>query len=176
MSRVVGVLAEFTSEETLMEAARKVREEGYRRWDCHTPYPVHGLDQAMGVRHTVLPWLVMGGGLTGAACGMLMQWWMNAVDYPIMVSGKPLWSIPAFIPVTFECTVLFAALTSFFGMLALNGLPKFYQPLFRSQRFKRATSDRFFVYIEGSDAKCESENTPRFLESVGSTHVEVLHE
>ncbi len=130
----------------------------------------------MGVRHTFLPWIVMAAGVTGAATGLLMQWWMNAYDYPVLVSGKPMWSIPASIPITFEVAVLFSAFAAFFGMLGLNGLPRFYRSLFRSERFKRATQDRFFIYVEGTDAKCDRLNTSRFLESLGSSHVEVLDE
>ena len=174
--RPAGVLAEFKSDGQLIEAARRVRDAGYRRWDCHTPYPVHGLDAAMGIKHTVLPWFVAAAGLTGASVGLLLQWWTNTVDYPFIISGKPLWSLPAHVPVIFELTVLFAAFASFFGMLALNGLPRFYRPVFRSERFRRATQDRFFIFVEESDAQFDGVRTTELLISAGSTNVEVLEE
>src|SRR5262245_55669026 len=115
--RLWGLLAEFDSPQGLVQAAARVRDAGYTKWDAHTPFPVHGLDDAMGVKPTRLPFLVLGAGMIGAASGLLMQWWMNAVDYPLIISGKPFNSIPADIPVTFELTVLLASLTAFLGML-----------------------------------------------------------
>ncbi len=122
-----GILAEFADPDTLVSAARSVREAGLKRWDSHSPFPVHGIDGAMGIRPTILPWLVLGAGITGALVALLMQWWTNTVDYPMNISGKPLFSLPANIPVTFELIILFSALTAFFGVLVLNGLPRFNQ-------------------------------------------------
>ena len=124
-----GILAEFADPGTLVSAARSVREAGLKRWDSYSPFPVHGIEGAMGIRPTVLPWLVLGAGITGGAVALLMQWWTNAVNYPLNISGKPLFSLPANIPVTFELIILFSALTAFFGVLALNGLPRFNNPL-----------------------------------------------
>ncbi|MEM7166515.1 MAG: DUF3341 domain-containing protein [Planctomycetota bacterium] len=166
-----GLLAEFKSEEEIMAAAKEVNAAGFRKWDCHVPHPVHGLDKAMGVKATILPWLVLAGGLTGATLGYTMQYWMNAVDYPFLISGKPLHSGPSMIPVTFEVTILFSAFTAFFGNFALNGLPRFFNPLFRSDRFRRATNDRFFVAIETADPQY-SAKTRDFLQSLGASHVE----
>ncbi|MEC9476004.1 MAG: DUF3341 domain-containing protein [Planctomycetota bacterium] len=174
--RPVLMLAEFETADLLMEAATGVRDQGFRLWDCHTPYPVHGLDQAMGIRPTLLPWLVFGGGATGFTGGLLMQAWMNAVDYPFLISGKPFWSIPASIPVAFELTILLSAFGAFGGMLLLNGLPRFYRPHFRSDRFRRATADRFFISIDGRDRQFDVQANSELLTGLGATAVEVIEE
>jgi hypothetical protein len=176
MSKLFGVLGEFESTGQLLEAARAVRDAGYTRWDCHSPFPVHGLDRAMGLRDTRLPWIVFFAGMTGTAVAILMQWWMNAVDYPIMISGKPMFSLPANIPVAFELTVLFAAVSAFAAMFVFNDLPKFYHPTFKSRRFRQVTTDRFFVVIEASDPRFDAERAEQLLRSLGSAHVERLEE
>jgi hypothetical protein len=170
--RLYGLLAEFPGPEALLAACEKVRDAGFRKWDAHTPFPVHGLNDAMGIRSTTLGWLVFGAGLAGAVGGILLQWWTNAVDYPFLISGKPYFSLPANIPVAFELTILLAAVTAFVGMLAFNGLPRFHHPLLRSERFRRATSDRFFVSIEAADPLFEAARTEAFLRSIGGTDVE----
>jgi hypothetical protein len=137
---------------------------------------VHGLDQKMGVRPTALPWVVLGGGFTGFLTGLVMQWWMNAINYPLVISGKPLWSVPANIPVMFELTILFSAFGAFFGMLVMNGLPRFYRPHFRSERFRRATDDRFFIGIEARDRSFDPVRNRELLRSLGASHVEVIEE
>jgi len=174
--RLAGYLVEFETAADLVLAAEKVRDAGFKSWDCFTPFPVHGLDDAMGLGHTKLPWVVLGGGASGAFLGMLMQWWMNAVDYPIIISGKPLWSIPANIPVGFEMTVLLAAFGAFFGMLALNQLPQLHHPVFQSPAFKRASSDRFFLNIEAADPHFDETRTFEFAESLGGLQVERLED
>ena len=171
---VQGYLAEFDDVDGLLSAAERVRDAGYTVWDCHTPFPVHGLERAMGAPPSFLQWIVLICGLTGMTTGLVMQWWMNAVDYPYMISGKPMWSLPANIPVIFELTVLFSAFGAFFGMLLLNGLPKFWHPVFYSDRFKRATDDRFFISIEASDPKFDVDRTRTFAESLGAISVEKL--
>lgn len=163
-----GVLAEFDSASAVYHACEKVRDAGYTHWDAHTPFPVHGLDKAMGIKQTVLPLIVFVCGLTGASLAMLMQWWMNAVDYPFVISGKPLFSWPAFIPVTFELMVLFSALGAVLGMLGLNRLPQYYHPLFKSKRFARATDDRFFISIEARDELFDAEKTRALLKKAGA--------
>lgn len=175
-SKLVGLLAEFPTPEALVSAAEQVREEGYRRIDAFSPFPVHGLDEAMAIRPTVLPWVVLGAGLTGVVAALAGQWWTNTIDYPFVVSGKPLFSLPANIPVTFEVIILFSAFTAFFGMLVLNGLPRLAQPVFRSDRFRRATADRFFLLIEAADARFAVEKTRSFLQTVAAVHVEELHD
>lgn len=176
MSKVYGYLLEFDHPDPLVEACRKVRDAGYEKWDAHTPFPIHGMDSAMGIRGTRLPWLVLGGGLTGLGAALLMQWWMNKVDYPFIISGKPLFGLPAAVPVAFELTVLFSALTVFFGMWGLNGMPRLHHPLFRSQRFRRVTNDRFFIVIEAKDPLFRTDETRRFLESLGGLGVEAIEE
>ncbi len=171
-----GVLAEFETPHQLVRCAEQVRDAGFTRWDCHTPFPVHGLDRAMGLRDTKLPWVVMLAGATGLGAAILMQWWMNAKNYPLIISGKPLFSLPAQIPVAFEVTVLFASLASFIGMFVFNGLPRFYHPTFRSGRFKRVTTDRFFVCIETADPKFDASKTEQLLTKCGATHVEWLED
>lgn len=175
-TKVWGLMTEFGDVTTLIHAAEKVRDAGYRHWDCHTPFPVHGLNGAMGLHDTKLPWLVFGAGFTGAMTGLVMQWWMNAIDYPIIISGKPMWSLPANIPVIFELTILFSALTAFGGMIALNGLPWHSHPLLRKDSFRRATDDRFYITIEATDPSFDIEGTRAFLASLGGTPVETVEE
>ncbi|MFH2051081.1 MAG: DUF3341 domain-containing protein [bacterium] len=178
MSRgaLYGLLTEFESPSLLMEAVAKVRDAGFKKWDVHTPFPVHGMDDAMGIRGTRLPFLVLGGGLTGLGLATLMQWWMNAVDYPFMISGKPLFGLPANIPIMFELTVLFSAFATFFGMWGLNGMPRLYNPLFTNRRFRRATQDRFFIVIEARDPGFQLDKTREFLASLGGAVVEEVRE
>lgn len=159
-----GLLAEYQSPAALIQAARRVRDAGYRRWDTFSPFPVHGIDPAMGIRATRLPWVVLGAGLTGGTLALFFQWWTSTQDYPWIVSGKPFFSIPANIPITFELTVLFAALSAFFGMLLFNRLPHPSHPLDRVRRFGRVTDDRFFVYIEARDARFDADGTRALLE------------
>ena len=166
-----GLLAEFASPQDLVRAAARVRDAGYTKWDAHTPFPVHGLDDAMGIRTTRLPFLVFGAGIVGAVSGLLMQWWMNAVDYPLIISGKPFNSLPADIPVTFELTVLLASLTAFIGMLALNALPRFNHPLFANSAFRRATTDAFFLAIEAKDPRFDLGKTEQLLMAERATRV-----
>jgi len=166
-----GLLAEFASPQDLVRAAARVRDAGYTKWDAHTPFPVHGLDGAMGVRTTRLPFLVLAAGAVGTTGGLLMQWWMNAIDYPIIISGKPFNSLPADIPVTFELTVLLASLTAFIGMLALNELPRFHHPLFKSADFRRVTTDAFFLAIEAADPLFDLAKTEQLLLSERATLV-----
>lgn len=173
-SAVHGTLAEFDDVTKLTRACESVRDEGFANWDAHTPFPVHGLDAAMGVKPTKLPWVVLCAGLFGLTAGMVMQCWMNGIDYKFIISGKPLFSIPAFVPVCFELTVLCAALTTFFGCLAFNKLPELFHPLNLSQRFRRATDDRFFVYVEAKDPKYDAGKVENLLAARGATHVEIV--
>ena len=171
-----GYLVEFDKVDELLSAATVVRDAGYTRWDAHTPFVIHGLDAAMGVKKTILPYIVFLAGLTGTAAGILLQWWTNAVDYPYLISGKPLFSLPANIPVAFETTILFAAISALVGMLALNGLPQLYHPLFRSRTFKRVTDDRFFISIEVEDPIFDPTATSELLESVSGQPVERIED
>jgi hypothetical protein len=171
-SESYGLLAEFESVDRLLAAAEAMRDAGYTKWDAHTPFVVHGLDAAMGIKPTKLPFLVFGAGLTGTTAGIALQWWTNAIDYPFLISGKPLFSLPANIPVAFETTILFAAISTLLGMLAFNRLPQLYHPLFTSRRFARATDDRFFISVEADDPKFDSGKTRALLESLSDGMVE----
>ena len=171
-----GIVAEFESAHELLAAARRVRDAGYRRIDAYTPFPVEGLDHALGLRPTWLSALVLAGGLTGASGGFFMQWYAMAVWYPLNVGGRPLNSWPMFIPITFELAVLVAGLTAAFGMLALNGLPLPYHPLFNVPRFARATQDRFFLAVLAIDPRFDRRATAELLHALGATEVsEVAH-
>ncbi len=171
-----GLLAEFDDAGKVIDSAEKVRDAGYTRWDVHSPLPLHGLDEAMGIRPTILPWIVLGAGLTGLAAGLLLQWWTNAVDYPYIISGKPFFSLPANIPIVFEVTVLFSAITAVFGLFGLNLLPQLYHPLFTNERFRRVTADRFFIVIEAADPLFDPEKTQSFLSSLGANAVETVED
>jgi hypothetical protein len=173
---VVGLLAEFTTVDGVMSAVRRIRREGYTCFDVHSPFPIHGIDAAMGIRPTILPWLVLGAGLFGLTGALVMQWWMNAVDYPFLISGKPAWSLPANIPIIFECTVLCAAYTAVFGMLALNRLPMLHNPLFKSERFRRVTNDRFFLVIDAADPLFSEQGTADVLRAAGAVTVEKVED
>ena len=171
-ARLFGLLAEFETTDQLLAAAAAMRDKGYTRWDTHVPFVVHGLDEAMGIKATKLPYVVVGAGLAGCGAGLLLEWWTNAVDYPFIISGKPFFGLPAAIPVAFETTILFAAISALVGMLAFNGLPQLYHPLFRSRAFRRASSDRFFVSVEAEDPLFDPAADRIFLESLGATRVE----
>jgi len=174
--RLTGLLAEFEDVSAVVTAAQKTRAAGYKVWDVHSPFPIHGIDAVIGIRPTILPWLVLAGGLVGLASGFGLEWFCNTVDYPILVSGKPLLSFPADIPVMFECTVLFSALTAIFGMLGLNRLPLLYNPLFKSARFRRVTNDKFFIWIDETDARFNETGTEEFLKSAGAVSVERIED
>jgi hypothetical protein len=171
-TELYGLLAEFETVDRLLEAAAAVRDAGYTKWDAHTPFVVHGLDAAMGIKPTKLPFLVFAGGLTGTAAGIGLQWWTNAVNYPFQISGKPLFSLPANIPVAFETTILFAAISALIGMLAFNGLPQLHHPLLATRRFARSTDDRFFISIEAQDPNFDDDKTRALLETLSDGTVE----
>lgn len=169
-----GILAEFESPTALYKACENVRDAGFKHWDAHTPFPVHGLEKAMGLPASKVPWVTLVAGLTGAFLGFAMQWWVNVVDYPIVISGKPHFSWPAFVPVTFELGVLFGAAGAILSMLAFNGLPRFHHPLFQSERFERVTDDKFFISIESADPQFDPQKTAALLSSLGAVHTELI--
>lgn len=167
-----GLLAQFSSPGALSQACEKVRDAGYTKWDSHSPFPVHGIEKAMGLATSPLPFICFGAGITGAAGAMLLQWWTSTHGYELVISGKPHFSWPAFVPITFELGVLFGALGAILGMLALNQLPRHHHSLFSSERFSRASDDKFFISIESSDPRYDEAATRSFLESLHAEHVE----
>lgn len=171
-----GLLAEFRGPEEIVRAAKAAYAAGYRKMDAYTPLPVHGLAEAMGFHRTWLPLIVLLGGVTGMLAGYGLQYWTTVIDYPLNIGGRPLHSWPAFIPITFETTVLLAALAAVLGMLALNGLPMPYHPVFNVNRFKLATRNRFFLCIESRDPLYDAERTRRFLEELEASGVYEVEE
>jgi hypothetical protein len=170
-SSLYGVLAEFDTPDELLAATRRAHEAGYRQMDAYTPFPIEGLAEALGFHRTRLPLIVLLGGIVGGIGGYLMQYWIAAIDYPLNIGGRPLHSWPAFIPVTFELTILGAAIAAVLGMLILNGLPMPYHPLFHVPRFALVTRNCFFLCIEARDPKFDREETRRFLASVKAREV-----
>lgn len=166
-----GLLAEFLRPEELVDAARRAREAGFQRFDAYSPLPVHGLADALDIRGTRLPYLVLAGGILGAAGGYGLQVWTNAIDYPLDVGGRPLHSWPAFIVVAFELAILGASLTAVLGMFALNGLPRPHHPVFNVPAFLRASRDRFFLLLEARDPLFDRVKTSDFLRSLGPVDV-----
>jgi hypothetical protein len=166
-----GMMAEFVQPEEVLSAAKSAYDAGYRRMDAYSPLPIHGLNEALGFKKTHLPLIVLIGGILGCIGGFAFQYWVSVINYPVIVGGKPMNSWPAFIPATFECTILGAALAAVFGMLALNGLPQPYHPVFNVDRFERASRDRFFLCIEARDKKFDRAETRKFLESLGAYEV-----
>src|SRR6201993_3337493 len=175
-SKAYGIVGEFTNAAGVLHAAEKVRDAGFRRWDVFTPFPVHGMDKAMGLKNSRVGWFSFLGGVTGYTTGMLMIWWMNAVDYPIIIGGKPMFSPFAAFPPSYELTILFGAFGSLGGMLLLNRLPRLHLPLLKNKRFSLVTHDRFFVVIECDDPRYSENETRKLLEDLGSRHIEVVEE
>lgn len=168
---IYGLMAEFDKPEALVAAARSAFAAGFRKMDGYSPFPVDGLAEALGFHRTRVPLIVLIGGIIGCLGGFFLQYWASVIDYPINVGGRPLNSWPAFVPVTFELTILVAALSAFLGVLALNGLPMPYHPVFNVDRFELASRNRFFLCIESGDPKFDHDATRKFLEGAGSLGV-----
>ena len=171
-----GLIAEFENPADTMHAAEKLRDQGFQRWDVFTPYPVHGMDRAMGLKNSKVGWFSFLGGVTGYTSGMLLIWFCNALDYRIPVGGKPFFSPFAAFPPSYELTILLGAFGALFGMLILNRLPRLHHPLLKHKRFALASHDRFFIVVETTDAKYRPENTRKLLESLGSKRIELVEE
>ena len=171
-----GLIAEFETTAAVLHAAEKVRDAGFRRWDVFTPFPIHGMDKAMGIKNSKVGWFAFLGGVTGYTTGMVMIWWMNAVDYRIVVGGKPMFSPFGAFPPSYELTILFGAFGALFGMLFLNRLPRLHHPLLKHKRFALATHDRFFIVIETADLKYSETETRKLLEAAGSARLELVEE
>jgi hypothetical protein len=170
-SHIYGVMGEFSTPEELIHAVEKVREAGYRRVNAYSPFPVEGLSEALGLKRNMVPLICLIGGLTGGLGGFFFQYWVAVIAYPLNIAGRPLNSWPAFIPVTFELTILGAALSAVLGMLALNKLPQPHHPVFNVPRFTHASSDRFFVCIEAKDPKFHIADSARLLQEVHAHHI-----
>ena len=173
-AKLWGVLAQYENPAEIFHACEKVRDQGYSKWDACVPFPVHGLDKAMGVPASRLPWIVLTVGLFGSAFMLFFENWTMSVAYPIIVGGKPLFSLPAFVPVWYEITVLSSCLTAFFGNWLLNGLPRPHHPAFNSKAFERASDDKFFIMVEATDPKFDLEKTKSLLSETGASSVEEL--
>ncbi|MBU3665005.1 MAG: DUF3341 domain-containing protein [Chthoniobacterales bacterium] len=177
-SPLFAMAAEVPSASALYHAAEKVRDAGYSRWDVYSPFPIHGMDHAMGLKKSWLSAMVFFGGLAGLATAVILQFYPSSIEYPLIVAGKPtnFYTVPAFFPIMFELTVLLSAFTATFGMLALNGLPRWNHPIFNWDRFKKVSNDGFFVAIEATDPKFDRESTLAMLESIGAKHITLVHE
>lgn len=172
-----GLMAVFETPADAMHAAEQVRDAGYSKWDVHTPYPVHGLDAAMGLPNSKVGWFTFLGGATGYTTGMIMIWWMNAFDYKIVIGGKPMFSPFYAFPVSYELTILFASFGSLIGMFLLNRLPRLHHPLLKNRRFcQGATHDKFILVIETADPKFNADETRKLLASAGSKHIEMVED
>lgn len=169
-------LAEYNSTGACLHAAEKLHAAGYTKFDTHTPFPIHGMDKAMGLPDSKLGWIVFSMGLTGTIAAFVMMWWMNAVDYPIIIGGKPPLSLPSMIPIMFEVTVLLASFGAVFGMFHMNRLPRHHHPIFESERFKAFSDDKFFVSVEATDPKFRLDKTKELLESTHADAVELVEE
>lgn len=173
------LLAEYDSAADVVHAAEKVRDAGYKNWDTHTPFPIHGMDKAMGLSDSKLGWIVFPIGILGTTAAFTMMHWMNGIDYPLVIGGKPAGApgtLPSMIPIMFELTVLFSAFAIVFGMFGLNKIPRHHHPIFNaSSRFNRATDDKFFVSIEVEDPKFNLEKTKKLLEATHPVHIELVH-
>ena len=176
INKPAGMLAEFNDPAELLAAARKMKDGGYKKYDCHSPFPVHGMDGAMGMKRSPLGYIVFAVAAVALIGGFALQWWTSSVDYKIVISGKPFFSYQAYGPVAFAIMVLSSAFVSLLGMLALNKLPMLFHPLFSSKSFERAMDDGFFVSVEAADAKFDVTNTQNFLTEIGGKNVEVIYD
>jgi len=169
-----GVIGDFDTPEDLLRAVRTARTAGFTKMEAYTPFPIHGIDEALGRPRSPLGRIVITCGLAGLACAVLLQWWTGAVDYPLVVAGKPLFAVEPSVPIMFELSVLLAAFAAVFGMFALNKLPQFYHPLFNYSRAHGATNDRFLLAVESCNPKFHPEEAVRLLDSCGSRHSELV--
>lgn len=171
---VAGMIAEFKSPGELLQAAKKLRDAGLKKYDCHSPFPIHGMDEAMAEKRSVLGWIVGIIAFIGLAVGITLEWWTSTIDYPIVISGKPYFSYQAYGPVAFAVMVLSSAFAAVIFMLILNGLPRFNHPVFSSDRFAKVTTDGFFISIEADDPVFDTQKTKAFLEELGGKNIELL--
>ncbi len=188
-TKLYGLIAEFDTVDTVLSATQAMRDAGYEKLDVHSPFPIHGIDDVLGIRPTIMPWIVLTMGLMGMTTGLLLtNYTMGFIEAPLpfvpvslepyayLISGKPYFSLAAYIPVIFELTIMFSAYTAVFSMFLLNKLPLLSHPLFSSKNFRRATSDRFFIAVEAGDAKFDRDRTSVKLRENGALSVELIHE
>ena len=168
---IYGLLAEFDSSTELVVAAEKTRDAGYTKTDAFSPFPIHEMDEALGIKRSILPYIVFGGGIVGLLAGLGLQYYTHVIEYPIIVGGRPHFSLPAFVPPAYEMTILLASFAAVFGMLFLNGLPKPYHPVFNVPRFNLVTREKFFLLIQTEDPKFDYEETKEFMESLDPQEV-----
>ena len=173
---IYGTMAEFDTPQALIDAAKRTHEAGYKKIDAYSPFPIEGLAEEIGFHFNEVPLVVLIGGIIGGLTGYVMQYWMSAVDYPLNIGGKPPHSWPAFIVITFEMTILFGGISAVLGMLALNGLPMPYHPVFNVPRFALASRNRFFLVIEARDVKFDVDKTRQFLESLKPREVSTVED
>ncbi|RAP23502.1 DUF3341 domain-containing protein [Candidatus Marinamargulisbacteria bacterium SCGC AG-343-K17] len=171
-----GFLCEVENPKELVELSKKVRDSGYTNFDTYSPFPIHGIDKAMGIPASVLPWLSLTGCLIGLTSAIILQVWTSGIDYKIALSGKPYAALPAFVPVTFELTILFTAFFTVFGMFGLNKLPTWNKPIFNNESIKRATCSGFFLSISSKDKNFDEEKTMQFLKKSGGNNIERIQE
>ena len=169
-----GLLAEYSNPATLMHAAEATHKAGYKFFDTHSPFPIHGMDKAMGLGNSRVGYICLLGGITGLALATWLQWWTGAIDYPLNISGKPFFAVEPSVPVMFELTVLFSAYAAVIGMLAMNGLPRPYNPLFYSENFARASDDAFFLFIATTDKNYDKEKTTAMMRELGALRIEMI--
>jgi Protein of unknown function (DUF3341) len=176
--KVFGIIAEFGSAAELYHAAEQVRDRGYRFWDVYSPFPIHGMNKAMGLKRSPLGYIIFWGGFAGFLTAVLLQFIPSSFLYPLIVHGKPVtfFTVPAFFPIMFELTILFSAFTAFFGVFIMNRLPRLHHPLFDYEPFQRVTDDAFFLVIESFDPSFRETETPKFLERIGGIEVTLLYE
>ena len=171
-----GLIAEFDTPADVLHAAQHVRDAGFRRWDVYSPFPIHGMDEAMGLTNSKVGWFSFIGGVTGYASGMLLIWFTNTFDYPILVGGKPMFSPYGAFPPSYELTILLGAFGALFGMLFLNRLPQLYHPLLKHRRFKLVTHDKFFLVVECTDPRYNETDIRQLLEKAGCRQVEEVRD
>lgn len=174
--KLFGMLAEFANPAKLMKAAKLTNKAGYTKYDAYSPFPIHGMDDAMSLKESKLGWIVLSHGLVGFTGGLALQIWTNSIAYPINIGGRPFMNLPAYVPVTFELTVLLAAFGAVFGMFFLNNMPRHNNPLFNSKNFERATDDKFFICVEAEDSNFSEEKTEAFLKEAGAVTIEKVYD
>ncbi len=175
MSNNSGMIGMFTNPDSVIKAATEIRHAGYSKFDFHTPYPLHGLDDAMGIKRTVLPWISLGAGIVGLAVALHLQWWTGAVDYPLVIGGKPLFAFEPSIPIAFELTILLCAIATVVGMFALNGLPRWYSKWQNDPHFLRSMDDAFIVTIDADDSCYHPERTRELLNTLGAEQIRTVY-